>query len=104
MGLFDRFRAQPTAVPTHVPSPDEPRMLALYKYNSCPYCQRVLKAIDRLGIAVEMRDIQQTHIHRSELRDRTGRTTTPCLFIDDQPLFESLDIVAWLEAYHAANP
>jgi len=27
----------------------------------------------------------------------TGRSTVPCLYIDDKPMFESSDICTWLE-------
>jgi glutaredoxin len=70
--------------------------LALYKYDACPYCQRVFRAIDKLEVAVEYRDVRTDVNHRQELRARTGRTSVPCLFIDDEPMFESADIVAWL--------
>ncbi|MCB9669948.1 MAG: glutaredoxin [Alphaproteobacteria bacterium] len=87
-------------VRTNAPSPAERHALVLYKYDSCPFCRRVLAAIDRLGIEdVEMRDTMMDPSARRELRDATGRTTVPCLFIDGQPMFESLDIVAWLQAY-----
>ena len=85
--------------PTHVLSPDQRRELVLYKYDSCPYCQRVLRAIDKLGLEVEMRDTMMTPAAREELYQRTGRTQVPCLFIDGEALFESMDIVSWLEAY-----
>lgn len=86
-------------VPTHVPSPDQRRELVLYKYDSCPYCQRVLRALDKLGLEVEMRDTMLSPEAREELYQRTGRTQVPCLFIDGEALFESMDIVSWLEVY-----
>lgn len=99
MSFRDWF-GQDAGPPADVPSPDEPHTLALYKYDSCPYCQRVLRALDRLGIeGVEMRDVMRDMAHRRALRDQTGRTTVPCLFVDGQPMFESSDIVAWLQAY-----
>lgn len=96
MGWFDPPSA---AVPDTVPSPDRPRALALYKYDACPYCQRVLRRIDDLGLEVELRDTLRDPSHRTALRERTGRTQVPCLFVDGEPLFESADIVSWLDAY-----
>ncbi len=89
--------------PSDAPSPDRPRTLVLYQYASCPYCRRVLRALDRLGLEVELRDTLADPTVRKELLDATGRTTVPCLFIDGEPLFESLDIIAWLEAYKEAG-
>ncbi len=89
------------SVPEHVPSPEQPRRLALYKYDSCPFCVRVLRRLGQLDLQVELRDTRRDPQHRRYLQEQTGRTQVPCLFIDEQPLFESADIIAWLEAYAA---
>jgi glutaredoxin len=71
----------------------------LYKFDTCPYCVRVFRALDGLGVAVAMEDVRTDPAARRALQQATGRTTVPCLFVDGQPLFESSDIVSWLEAY-----
>lgn len=86
-----------------VPGPDKPRKLALYKYDSCPYCMRVMWGIQRLNLDVPTRDTRQDPSARSELVSATGGTQVPCLFIDDVPLLESADILQWLEAYAKAG-
>lgn len=70
--------------------------LELFKYDSCPFCVRVMSTIDQLGLKVEMRDIlfDQTNLQR--LMNDTGRRTVPCLYIDGKPMFESADIMHWL--------
>lgn len=90
-------------VPSHVPSPGLPRALVLYKYDACPYCFRVMRGLARLGLSVPMRDTRQDPSARAELVAATGGTQVPCLFIDGQPLLESADILAWLEAYATAG-
>lgn len=90
---------EPDPVPAHVPAPDQPRELVLYKYDTCPYCIRVARVIEELGLEVPTRDTVRDRSARGELREQTGRTQVPCLFIDGQALFESRDIVAWLRAY-----
>ncbi|TNE84572.1 MAG: glutaredoxin [Deltaproteobacteria bacterium] len=75
--------------------------LALYKYDSCPYCQRVFRAIDEAGVNVEYRDVQMDRDHARALRSTTGRTTVPCLFIDGEPMFESSEIAYWLREQFA---
>jgi glutaredoxin len=70
--------------------------LALYKYDSCPFCQRVFGAIDDVDVNIEYRDIRTDMSHRNALSARTGRTTVPCLFVNDVPMFESGDIANWL--------
>ena len=93
------FFGRQAKVPGHVPAPDQERSLALYKYDACGFCQRVMRALDELELDVEMRDTMRSSEHRAELVRRTGRTQVPCLIIDEQPLLESADIVAWLRAY-----
>ena len=71
--------------------------LELYYYPSCPYCQRVLKAIDANG----WQGITLKNIHADPVADATlvrvgGKHQVPCLFIDGVPLYESLDIINWL--------
>lgn len=77
--------------------------LVLYGRQSCPYCVRVYRAIDRLGISdlIEHRNTVYGGEWRAELRERTGRTQVPCMFIDGEEMFESLDIIDWLEANYS---
>ena len=72
--------------------------LALYKYDLCGFCRRVLRVIDELGVEIELRDTLEERRWREDLYERTGRTQVPCLLIDDEPMFESADIIAWLRA------
>ena len=70
----------------------------LYYYPECPYCQKVLRAIDELGVAdsVALKDIHADDDARQTLVAVGGKQQVPCLFIDGSPLYESGDIVAWL--------
>ena len=72
--------------------------LTLYYFPSCPYCQRVLVALDRLGVEPTMRDIRSEAGARDQLIAIGGKGQVPCLVIDGKPMYESGDIVAWLEA------
>lgn len=75
--------------------------LALYKYDSCPYCRRVFAAIDRLDVHIEYRDIHREASWRVDLMKRTGRSQVPCLVIDDEPLLESAAIIDFLRSNFA---
>ena len=85
--------------PADTPAPDQERALVLYKYDACPYCQMVQRVVDDLGVPVQMADTRKDPKNRADLKEKTGRTQVPCLFIDGHPLFESGDISAWLTAY-----
>jgi len=76
--------------------------LELYKSDGCPYCQRVFASIDRLNVAIEYRDVNQGG-HRADHVKRTGRQTVPCLYVNDEPMFESGDIIAWLNDRFSAR-
>ncbi len=76
--------------------------LALYQYQSCPYCRRVRMAIDQLGIEIEMRDTLLNSGYGDEVVAATGRRTVPILQIRDVDggirwLPESSDIIAYLQ-------
>ena len=80
----------------------ETAKLALYHFDSCPFCELVRRVITQLGVAVELRDIQTDPAHYQALIDATGRATVPCLRIkrdsgDSSWLHESADIVRFLE-------
>ena len=75
--------------------------LSLYQFPSCPFCQRVLDAVARLGVQIELRDTRTSTAYRDELLAATGRTTVPCLRIEEPGgtrwLPESADIIRYLE-------
>ena len=79
--------------------------LELYYYPECPYCQKVLRALDGLGAdaadAVVLKDIHADEGARQTLIAVGGKQQVPCLFIDGAPLYESDDIVAWLRGRFA---
>lgn len=89
--------------PSDSPAEDK---LALYHFNGCPFCSMVRNVIDRMGIAVELRDIHESVEYRDDLIEVRGRATVPVLRItspdgDDRWMPESRDIVRYLETTFA---
>lgn len=82
------------------PAPQSENTLALYYYPECPYCQRVLRAIEETGARVALRHIWNNSEYRDELQAARGRTTVPVLRISnngsDRWMPESADIVRYL--------
>lgn len=73
--------------------------LELYKFDSCPFCRRVMNYIEDSGRTdVEYHDIHQNAEDRERLIREGGKEQVPCLFIDGKPLYESMDIIEWLKA------
>lgn len=96
----------PAAAPAALllPPPDGlHHTLLLYKYDACPYCRNVARAIDGLGLSVPTADTRQDPQASRALLALTGGTQVPCLVIDGVPLLESADIIAWLQAWQAAR-
>ena len=73
--------------------------LMLYYFPSCPYCRVVLDCLSRLGLEIPMRDIQSESGARDDLMEIGGKGQVPCLVIDGKPLYESGDIVRWLDEH-----
>ncbi len=73
--------------------------LELYYYTQCPFCMRVLRKIDELGLEakISFKNTLEVPANREFHIQKTGRTTVPCLYIEGEPLFESSDICQWLE-------
>lgn len=78
--------------------------LELYKKDTCPYCRRVMSRIEQSGRTdVEYRDILESEENRRRLVEVGGKQQVPCLFIDGDPLYESMDIINWLEGHAPEN-
>ena len=74
--------------------------LELYKFDSCPDCVRVFDYIRKSGRTdIEMRDIMKNEADYKRLLEVGGMDQVPCLFIDGKPMYESLDIIDWLEKH-----
>jgi glutathione S-transferase len=76
--------------------------LILYHKPSCSYCVQVRTAAERMGIALELRDVRQEPRWREELIAARGRARVPVLRIDDAGgattwLPESLAIIRYLK-------
>ena len=77
--------------------------LELYKFDTCPYCRKVLNAIEESGRNdIELHDIHKSEEDRQRLLKDGGKEQVPCLFIDGKPLYESSDIIEWLKEHPSA--
>ena len=72
--------------------------LELYEYETCPYCQRVLRYLKESGRTdVVLKNVHTDRRNLDTLIRVGGMDQVPCLFIDGEPLYESLDIIDWLK-------
>lgn len=80
---------------------EQTKNLFLYHFPTCPFCLRVRRVIKQLKLDIELRDINRVSEYRTELITNGGRSTVPCLRIQDsegnvQWMYESSDITRYL--------
>lgn len=81
----------------------EIQALALYYTSWCPFCMRVLRAVDALKLrqTIALRDVDADEASDDELRAARGRGTVPVLRIQtaegEHWMPESADIVSFLQ-------
>jgi glutaredoxin len=57
--------------------------LALYQFNTCPFCIKVRQEMRRLSLPIEKRDAQHNTANREQLLQGSGATKVPCLQITE---------------------
>lgn len=73
--------------------------LTLYYKVDCPYCHKVNRYLNQMGIVIPMREVNQDQSYRPALVGMVGRSQVPCLVIDGEPLIESDAIIRWIEEH-----
>ncbi len=85
------------------------KKLALYHYQSCPFCGITREAIKHLGEQkIEQKDILKEPAFRKELIQGGGKPQVPCLKIETDNgtihwLYESRDIIQFLQRNDVAQ-
>lgn len=72
--------------------------LKLYYKETCPFCKKVLRFIENKKIeGIELVDIKADEANEKYLIEKGGMDQVPCLFIDEKPMYESMDIIKFLD-------
>jgi glutaredoxin len=75
--------------------------LSLYQFFACPFCTKTRRAIHKLNVNIEARDINKNSDYRQQLEDGGGRVKVPCLRIEENGavrwMYESNQIISFLE-------
>ena len=71
--------------------------LILYSMASCPFCHRVLQFLEDQDINIPVKDIIENPSYRQELIELGGKSQVPCLIINNKPMYESADIINWVQ-------
>ncbi len=80
------------------------RRITLYHFERCPYCRTVRTFMDQHGIDIPQKDILTDPDAYQELLATGGRAQVPCLLVDGQALYESEEIIRWLQNQREGRP
>lgn len=75
---------------------NEKPVLVLYYSPYCGYSQMVLNYLKQIHKTVPMKNVIDNPTAKDELKRYGGKLQVPCLFIDQNPLYESDKIIQWL--------
>ena len=71
--------------------------LTLYQFTACPFCTKTRRAMYKLNLPIELRDANTDPELKAELLSKGGSPKVPCLRIGDKWMYESGDIINYLE-------
>lgn len=79
--------------------------ITLYRLQACPYCERVVRTLDRLGIEYRSRYVEPMHSERNVVKRVSGARSVPAI-VDRKTgvtMSESANIVEYLEGTYDAE-
>ena len=72
--------------------------IEIYTTPWCGYCARAKALLEKKGAAFEETDVMEDSVKRSEMRERSKRTTVPQIFINGQHIGGSDELSALEQA------
>ncbi len=79
--------------------------LTLYRLQACPFCERVVRVLEELGLDYRSRFVEARHSERNVVKRVSGSRTVPAL-VDERTgvtMSESANIVDYLETTYGAS-
>lgn len=73
--------------------------ITFYRLQACPYCERVTRTMNELGLEYESRFVEPMHSDRNVVKRVSGKRTVPAI-VDENTgvtMSESANIVEYLE-------
>jgi glutaredoxin 3 len=59
------------------------KRIEIYTKSYCPFCQRAKELLRIKGVGFLEHDVTTDPLREREMRERSGRTTVPEIFVDD---------------------
>ena len=75
---------------------DAPKVV-IYTTSWCGYCERARRIFQAKGVEFEEIDVEAAPANRAQMRERSGRTSVPQIFVGEHHVGGSSDLAA-LEA------
>jgi glutaredoxin 3 len=72
--------------------------IEIYTTPWCGYCARAKALLEKKGAAYQETDVMEDSVKRSEMRERSKRTTVPQIFINGQHIGGSDELAALEQA------
>ncbi|MDS0260145.1 glutathione S-transferase N-terminal domain-containing protein [Haloarcula sp. S1CR25-12] len=79
--------------------------ITLYRLQACPFCERVVRVLEELGLDYRSRFVEPMHSERDVVKRLTGKRTVPAI-VDEGTgvtMSESANIVAYLERTYGSE-
>lgn len=79
---------------------DEAPSITVYRLQGCPFCERVVRALNDLGVPYRSRFVEALHSRRDVVKRVSGKRSVPAI-VDERTgvtMSESGNIVEYLEA------
>jgi len=68
--------------------------VVMYTTSWCPYCERARKLFATKKVTISEIDVESAPEKRAEMRNRSGRTSVPQIFIGDHHVGGSDDLLS----------
>ncbi len=73
-------------------------MIKLYQFQTCPFCIKVRKKLDQLGLEYETIDVPKDRSKRTKIKELSGQIKVPVLQDTDGTVVnDSKKIIEYLE-------
>ncbi|MFB6252415.1 MAG: glutathione S-transferase N-terminal domain-containing protein [Halobellus sp.] len=79
---------------------DSDPQLTLYRLQACPFCERVVRVLNELGLSYQSRFVEPMHSDRNVVKRISGKRSVPAI-VDENTgvtMSESANIVEYLQS------
>ncbi|AGB42223.1 glutathione S-transferase [Halobacteroides halobius DSM 5150] len=76
-------------------------MIKLYQFQACPYCAKVRRKLDQLGLEYEKIEVSKDKSKRTTIKELSGQIKVPVIQDSDGTVVnDSSEIITYLEKHY----